>query len=257
VEWVVGRRRLRQAGEQGGLRERQLRSVPREVGLRSRLDPVRVVAVVDLVHVGGQDPLLRPGARQLDGEARLFELALDRPLLRHGVEVADELLRDRRAALDDLARADVLVESAGDADGVHTAVRVEPAVLDRNGRARHPRADLRAGDGLAIALGRNRAEQRAVTRVDERVRADLDRPQRLQVAARVESDGTSESSRGQRDRNDDEQDGGDPARAALVALTPAVALARAPRGEDRIIVGTAAPRRRRRAHPKTPAARRR
>ena len=103
VQRVVARRRLRQAGQQRRLPEPELARVLREVGLRRGLDPVGVVAVVDLVHVLVEDPVLRPAAAQLDREARLLDLALERPLLRD-VEVAHELLRDRRAALDDLRR---------------------------------------------------------------------------------------------------------------------------------------------------------
>ncbi len=57
-ERVVQRRRLRQAREQRGLVERQRARVLREVRLRRSLDPVRVVAVIDLVLVRGEDPVL-------------------------------------------------------------------------------------------------------------------------------------------------------------------------------------------------------
>ena len=102
------------------------------------------------------------------------------------VEVADELLRDRRAALDDLARAHVLPERARDALDVDAAVLVEAPVLDRDRRLRHPRADLAERHRLAVPLGRDRAEQRVVGGVDERVLADRDRPQRVQVAGGAE-----------------------------------------------------------------------
>src|SRR5437763_1102181 len=74
--------------------EAELPRVLGEVRLGRGLDPVGVVAVVDLVHVLGQDPALRPAAAELDREAGLLQLALEGPLLRD-VEVADELLGDR------------------------------------------------------------------------------------------------------------------------------------------------------------------
>ncbi len=142
VERVVDRRRLRQPGEQRGLGERQVTRVPREVGLRRGLDPVGVVAVVDRVQVLAQDHVLRPASAQLDREARLLDLALERTFVA-GVEVGGELLGDRRAALDHLAGAHVTPEGADDALVVDAAVLVEAAVLDRDRRLRQPRADPR------------------------------------------------------------------------------------------------------------------
>ena len=111
-----------------------------------------MVAVVDLVHVRGQDPLLRPAA-ELDREAGLLDLPLERPLARD-VEVADELLGDRRAALDDAALAQVAPGGAGDALVVDAAVLVEAPVLDRDRRLRHPGRDLAPSrDRLPVAPG--------------------------------------------------------------------------------------------------------
>src|SRR2546421_4374670 len=127
MEGIEVRRRLRQPREERRLAERELRRRLREVRLSGGLDPVRVVAVVDLVLVRVQDLLLRPALAQLDREAGLLELALDRPLPRD-VEVAHELLGDRRAALDDLAVPHVLPESAHNALRVDAAVTVETSV---------------------------------------------------------------------------------------------------------------------------------
>src|SRR5262249_9891414 len=114
-ERVVGGRRLRQPGQHGRLLQVQAPSPPREVRLRRGLDAVRMVAVVDVVQVGGQDALLRPGLVQLDRQAGLLDLARERALSRRDVEQAHQLLRDRRAALDDPARTDVRPQRAGDA----------------------------------------------------------------------------------------------------------------------------------------------
>src|SRR5262249_58744832 len=106
-------------------------------GLVGRLDPVRVVAVIDGVHVRAEDPVLGSVTGELDRQTRLFDLALERPLPRD-VEVADQLLRDRRAALDQSAGAQVLRRSAKDRLVVDATVLVEAAGLDRDGRLYHP-----------------------------------------------------------------------------------------------------------------------
>jgi hypothetical protein len=58
-------------------------------------------SVEHLVQVAGEDLLLRPAAGELLREAGLLELAREGPLRLADVEVADELLRDRRAAFHD------------------------------------------------------------------------------------------------------------------------------------------------------------
>src|SRR5438067_1012594 len=140
----------------------------REVRLRGGLDAVGVIPVVDGVQVAGENLVLRPAAAELDRETRLPDLALEGPLAA-GVEVAHELLRDRRSALDDLAGADVAPESAGDPDVVDAAVLVEAAVLDRDRGRREPVGHAPEPDGLAIPLGGDRPEQRSIRREDERV----------------------------------------------------------------------------------------
>ena len=58
AERIVDRRRLRQAGEECGLRQRQRARVTREVGLRAGLGAECMVAVEDLVHVRRENLLL-------------------------------------------------------------------------------------------------------------------------------------------------------------------------------------------------------
>ena len=119
-----------------------------------------------------QDPVLRLLARELDREARLRRLAAEglRRLL--DVEVARELLRDRRPALHDVAGANVREERAHDAGVVERAVRQ---------KRRSSIATVAFGtqllicveiDRLPVLLRGDRAEERAVRRVDERVLPD-------------------------------------------------------------------------------------
>ncbi len=175
VERVVVGRRLRQPRQKGSLLERQPARRNREVRLGRSFDAVRVVAVVDVVEVGGEDSVPRPGARELDGEASLDDLPLQRLVARE-VEVAHELLRDGGAALDDVAGAHVRDERPQDPHRVYAAVLVEPPILDRDGRLRHPRADRAPRDGRPVLDRGQDADQAAVRAVDERVVGLAHRP---------------------------------------------------------------------------------
>src|SRR6266581_1761267 len=183
----------------------------REVRLRGGLDAIGVIAVVDGVQVAGEDLVLRPAAAELDREARLLDLALEGALAA-GVQVADELLRDRRSAFDDLAGANVAPERAGNPDVVDAAVLVEAAVLDRDRGRRQP--------------ARHPAEARSVRRVDERVLTDRDRPQRAEITADGERRARTEAGE-QGDRRDGqgragEQRSGPPAAPAAVEAVATV-----------------------------------
>src|SRR5262249_37800978 len=138
-------------------------------------------------------------------EAGLLDLALEGALAAD-VEVADELLGDRRAALDDLARADVLPERTRNALVVDAAVLVEAAILDGDRGLGKPRAHVVQGDRLAVALRRDRAEQASVGGVDERVLADVDWPQAREVAARRKRGAGADPDRGEHDREDQEHE---------------------------------------------------
>src|SRR5437763_5668739 len=196
----------------------------REVRLRGGLDAVGVIAVVDRVQVAGEDLVLRPAAAELDRETRLSDLPLEGALAT-GVEVAHELLRDRRSAFDDLAGADVTPECTRDPDVVDTAVLVEAAVLDRDRRRRQPARHPPEAHGLAVPLRRNRAEQRSVRRVDEGVLADRDRPQRVEITADGERRARAEAGE-QGDRRDgqgrarEQRSGPSTAAAAVEPVAP-------------------------------------
>jgi hypothetical protein len=155
---VVAAGRGDHAGQQGRLLDVELRGagalaglpaagvLAAEVRLRGRLDPVGAVAEVDRVEVVAQDPLLGPLARDLEGERGLAQLLEHGAVVLRGQRVLDELLGDRRAALDDALLDQVLVERAGDAAEVDAVVRVEAAVLDGDDRLLHDGRDVRRGD---------------------------------------------------------------------------------------------------------------
>ena len=108
---VVRARVLGDPRQQRRLGRAHLRGAVVEVDARGLLDAVGAVPEVDGVQVRGQDPVLRPALLELPGERGLAELAADRLLVRQ-VGVLDELLGDRRAALDRAAVRDVRPERA-------------------------------------------------------------------------------------------------------------------------------------------------
>ena len=99
----------------------------REVRARGGLGAVGAVPEGDAVEVAGEDPLLRPLAVELHREAALRQLAGVRPLVAE-VERTRELLRDRRAALDDVPLTGVRDERADRAAVVDALVLEEPPV---------------------------------------------------------------------------------------------------------------------------------
>jgi hypothetical protein len=137
-----------------------------EVDARGHLDAVRLVPEVDRVQVGGEDPVLRPPLLELPGERGLLDLAADRPLLLR-VLVLDELLGDRRPALDEILRADVGPDGSEHPLSVDAPVLPEAAVLDGDDRLLHERRDLvGADDDPALRAAENRENGLPVRRVD-------------------------------------------------------------------------------------------
>ena len=163
---VIARRRLDDAGEQRRLPRLELFDaqlvvrhaaaemvdVPAEVGSRRRLDSVGAVAEVDRVQVSREDLFLRPLVRQLICQCRLAELLEDRAVGLGLERVLDELLLDRRGALDRAFVHDVLDERAGDPADVDAAVRLKALVLDRDHRLLDDRGDLRGRHDHPVLL---------------------------------------------------------------------------------------------------------
>ena len=225
---VIGRR-LRQAGQQRRLAQLQLPDRAREVDLRRGLDADRGRAldrpVGGGVEVLAEDLPARVALGVLDRQLRLDDLALERARRVGDAEVADELLGDRRAALDRLARFEVLQRGADDALGVDAAVFVEALVLDRDGGALQALRHALYRDGRARLFGLDDAELAAVAGVDGRVAALLDR---LAGGQRGRLGGDVEHPGGDPDRGDRDQRGRAEAdQEDLAAGAPPVPLATA------------------------------
>ena len=134
-------RRLWQAGEEAGLSQRQLAGGLAEVGQRRRLHPIRPIAVIDPIQIRLEDLGLRVLMLDLDREDRLVQLAQHGAVFRE-VDVLDELLGDRAAALVEAKVEQVVEAGLARAQQVQTAVLVKAAVLDGDGRLLHRRRDL-------------------------------------------------------------------------------------------------------------------
>jgi hypothetical protein len=179
AEGVVDGGRLREPGQQRRLVELEVlhglvEEDPRGGG---RADgggaPDRPVG--NVVEVLREDPGLRVLVLDLLGELGLPDLALERPLPVGDVEVADELHRDRRAALHRLARAEVLHAGADDALVVDSLVPVEAAVLHRHRGIAQRLGEVVPRHGRAQLVGGDEPEPLAVGRVDRRGGAVVDR----------------------------------------------------------------------------------
>jgi hypothetical protein len=127
AERIGGLRSADEPGDQRRLLQVQLGCRRVEVQLRRGLDAVGAAPEVDGVEVAVEDRALVELSLDLDREDRLLELS-DQRSLRRQVRVLDQLLGDRRTALDALPPR-VVQEGAGRAHRVDAAVLVEVAVL--------------------------------------------------------------------------------------------------------------------------------
>src|SRR5581483_2983762 len=155
----------RDAGEERGFGQRQLRGAVPEVCARGPFDSVGAVPEIDRVEVRSEDPVLRPLLFQLPCERGLLQLPCDRALVA-GERVLDELLRDRRAALHRPA-AHVVPERARHAANVDAAVLVEALVLHRDDRLLDPGRDgVRGHEDTALRPAQHGEDRVAVAGVD-------------------------------------------------------------------------------------------
>ena len=162
VDRRVQRRRLREPRDHRGLGERELIEVLLEIPVRGGTDAPRAGAEVDVIEVDREDRPLGILGLEAAREDRL--LALARQALLAAEELLRDLLRDRRAALREVARGDVRPHRARDALEVDPAVVEEVVILDREERIDQALRDPLVRDELAPLL-RELAEQGPVGRV--------------------------------------------------------------------------------------------
>ena len=198
---------LWEPGEQRRLLQVQLRDGLGEVDPRRRPDPDRGRPfdrpVGGDVEVGAEDFLRGVTAGVFFGQLRLDDLAFEVALGVLDAEVADQLLGDRRAALDRFAGFDVLDRRAEDPLGVDAGVFVEALVLDRHRRQLQAARDpLDRGRHPRFA-GVDHPELAAVGGVDDRVAAAVDR---LAAGERRRLGGDAEHPRGDGDDGNRDHD---------------------------------------------------
>jgi hypothetical protein len=162
------------------------------------------VPEVDGVEVGGEDSILLPVLFELPGERGLADLPCERALVAD-VRVLDELLRDRRAALDDSLVAHVLPERSRDTAHIDAVVLVEALVLDGDDRLAHDRRDVLGADEHAALVAAEHGEHRpSVGCIDDRVDVRV-------LSCRIERrylarDGADEPEREGQQRGDEEDE---------------------------------------------------
>ena len=129
------RRRLDEAGQHRGFRDRDVLGGLAEIALGGGLDAIGAGTEIDAVEVEFEQ--LRLGMLALQPQRQLHFLQL----ARHGAflgqeQVLGELLGQGRAALRDAAMQDVGDRGAQDAEGIDAVMRIETAVLDGDERLR-------------------------------------------------------------------------------------------------------------------------
>jgi hypothetical protein len=146
---IVGRR-LDQAGDDRGLRGRELARRMAEEAPRGRIDAVGAAAEIDPVEVELEDLLLGEAPFERHRQDRLADLAAEAAAVVEE-DVAGKLLRDRRSALSPPAARRADPEGAGEADRIDAGMVAVAPVLHRDHRLAHDRRDLVVAQPLSEA----------------------------------------------------------------------------------------------------------
>ena len=158
---------LRQAGQQGGLGQREFGGRLAEVVPRRGLGPAEVPAVGRHVQVDVENLVLGLQPVQLQGPQRLDGLGPDgaRPLVHH----AADLHVEGAGAGDDAAGPQVVGGRAEDRQAVDARVAVEPLVLGGHGGRPQPRRELPPRHGRPpLAVGAHDAQHGPALDVEDR-----------------------------------------------------------------------------------------
>ncbi len=210
-ERAVQGRAAHQAGEHRRLREVELARRLVEVDLRRGHGAHRGVAEGHAVQIHLEDLRLRVPTLDSKRQQRLGQLALNRRLVAEQAHL-DQLLRDRRGALDRVVRAEVDERGARDACRVDAGLVIEVAVLDRHDRAGQRLAHGREGLVVVLVAGRVQVGQHrgAVAREHDRVARhvvvqlrDVRQRRRVRDVPRRGEDGRDQQGKKKDDAEDD------------------------------------------------------
>ncbi len=144
------RRRLGQARQHRGFRQRQRIQRLAEVRLRRAAEAIGMLAQVDLVHVQLEDAVFRQGAVDLPGQQDFIPFARERFLARQ-VEIARHLHGDGGGTLG-VALADIGERGAEDAGDIHAGVLVELIVFRRQQGVGHLLGHALQRDEFAVLV---------------------------------------------------------------------------------------------------------
>ena len=165
------RRRANQPGDERRLRQRERPRRLAEQMLRHRLDAVDARAQIDAVQIELEDLLLGQLRFDQQRDAAFLDLAAEGPDV--GEEQrARELLRQRAAAFDPAAAADVAHDRAPEADRIDAGMMVEAAILDGDDGVLQVGRDLVERDVVPLLV---EAEPRLAVRAVEHRVADAAR----------------------------------------------------------------------------------
>src|SRR5262249_29790117 len=127
------RRRFDETGKQRGFREIKLLGGLGKIALSGGLDSIGAGAEIDPVEIELQNLAHAELALEPQRKHQLLQLAPERAFLGQE-QVLGELLRDRRAALGDMAAQQVGNARAQKPDGINTKMLIETVILDRDER---------------------------------------------------------------------------------------------------------------------------
>ena len=130
IDRRIARRRLQQAGQQGGLTQRHFAGRSAEIAHGRGFNAIGAAPEIDPVEIEFENFVLGETAFQPEGQHHLLHLAAQGPLGRQE-EVLGQLLGQCRTALDHLTGTNVCHHGPAQADHVNARVRIEAAILNR------------------------------------------------------------------------------------------------------------------------------
>ena len=136
------------AGDDGGLPERELTSGDTEIDPRGGIHAPGAGAEIDAVQPDLEDLALGEMLAEPEREDQFLHLAAEGARVRQE-QILRDLLRDGRSALHDAATRHVGDERAADADRIDAGSAPEAMILDRHGGFRHVGRQIGQVDRLA------------------------------------------------------------------------------------------------------------
>ena len=164
-------RRPDQPGDHGALEQGQPGGRFVEIALGGGIDPVTSGTEIDAVQIDFEDLVLGEAVFEPQRQQHLAHLAREGPV-RAQEQVLGELLRDRAAALENLAGAEISRGSTQNADRIEAEMAAEPVVLRRDDGVGQVGRHFAQGQRLAEQIA-GTADQAVIRRQDRDARPAL------------------------------------------------------------------------------------